>query len=369
MNVIATSDIERSIARCRLFLSVGALAAVFVDPTEPILTRWIPLTGGSFVIDPYALATLTVHLCYSLIMIAVVSRRSVSLARLATITTCGDVLFGAAIAAFTEGITSPFYAFFAFAVVETGLRAGFRATMLVTAASVGIYLSLIMISASGNANIYIMRPVYLAITGYLVGYLGQQRLNLEAGVREIAAASERQRIARDLHDGRAQDLAAIALRLETCQELLRRGRSTEALLDLSELQTSVNREYDEFRAYMRTLVGLDTAVVSRRSAAKPRVSIAADFEGPADLVEQVLHIVREGIANVLRHAHARKAAISVRASGPEVRITIDDDGVGFGNSEQQPWSISSRVAELGGMVRIAQEVRPGAHLAITLPVG
>ena len=79
MNVTAIPDIERSIARCRLVLSLGALAAVFVDPTEPILTRWIPLTGGSFVIDPYALATLIAHLCYSGAMIVVVHRRLVPL--------------------------------------------------------------------------------------------------------------------------------------------------------------------------------------------------------------------------------------------------------------------------------------------------
>jgi len=360
-------DIERSIARCRLILSFVALVAVFLDPTQPLLSRWLPLTSGTFQIDPYTLLVMGGHLAYSLVAMAVLARRAMPLTRLAAATTWADVLFGAAIATFTEGVTSPFYAFFAFAVVVTGMRAGFRNTLLVTVVSVVLYLSLIVVSTAGNTNIYIMRPVYLAMTGYLVGYLGQQRLFLEAGIRELAETTQRQRIARDLHDGRAQALAGIALRLESCQELLRRGRHTEALLDLSELQSSVNREYDELRTYMRGLVGTDATPAARLPHSVTRFSFRAELDGSADLIEQVLQIVREGIANVRRHARARRATIDVRSTGDGVDIAIRDDGVGFRDPTQQPWSIASRVTELGGQLCIDPHGGGGAHLAISLP--
>jgi hypothetical protein len=53
------SDLEVSIARCRVLLSAVAMVAVYVDPTHPTLTRWLPLRGGPFTIDPYALAVMT----------------------------------------------------------------------------------------------------------------------------------------------------------------------------------------------------------------------------------------------------------------------------------------------------------------------
>jgi signal transduction histidine kinase len=84
-------------------------------------------------------------------------------------------------------------------------------------------------------------------------------------------------------------------------------------------------------------------------------------------VERVFHILREGITNVERHARARSAFLRVQRSGSEVQISIDDDGVGFRDVAQRPWSIASRVEEVGGTLRVLQNGQPGAHLAITLP--
>ena len=367
MRSVPFRRMERNIAQCRLALSTFALVAVFIDPTAPTLTRWIPLTGGAFTIDPYTLAVMGTHFCYSSILLAVLAYELVSPERVDGIALWLDVLFGAAIAAVTEGATSPFYPFFAFAVVEAGLIGGFRRAMAATGLSVGLYLSLILLSAPGNANNYIMRPVYLGIVGYLVGYIGQQRLNLEAGIRELAAANQRQQIARDLHDGRAQVLAGVTLRLGTCQELLRRGRTTEALLELSDLQAGVDQEYHDFRAYMRSLVGIETTRVPTRPDARTLFSIATQFTGSGELAHQILRILNEGITNVARHAHARSAEIRVHSSGADVQITMDDDGVGFRSPGQQPWSIASRVEEFGGSMRVIYNGKPGAHLAITLP--
>ena len=123
----ATSPIvERSIARCRAALSAAALVAVFIDPTEPFVTRWIQQRSGNFAIDPYALAVMGAHLCYSLVLVYVHGGQIVSSKRLAQTTTWIDFLFGAVIAALSEGVASPFYAYVAFAGFETGVRSGLR---------------------------------------------------------------------------------------------------------------------------------------------------------------------------------------------------------------------------------------------------
>ena len=57
-----SADVERIIAHCRVILSVAAFVTVYIDPTRPTLTRWMPLTGGPFTLDPWALAVMIAHL-------------------------------------------------------------------------------------------------------------------------------------------------------------------------------------------------------------------------------------------------------------------------------------------------------------------
>ncbi len=211
--------------------------------------------------------------------------------------------------------------------------------------SVGLYMILVVVSAPTNQAFYIvMRAAYIAITGYLVGYLGQERLNQEARIRELEADTQREQIARSLHDGYAQALAGVNLRLETCRELFRRGQHDEALVELTELQAGVNREHDELRAYIRSLVALDTTYASRESEDTTRVSVQADFNGSAAYVEHVLLIMLEGLV-----------------------LTIDDDGIGFPDGAVPPWSMVSRVAEYGGRLTLEKDGHSGGHILIHFP--
>jgi signal transduction histidine kinase len=359
-------DLELSIARCRVLLSAVAIVAVYVDPTHPTLTRWLPLRGGPFTIDPYALAVMATHLAYSFGLYYALEGTLTDTRRLVAIATWGDVLFGALIALVTEGATSPFYAFFAFAVVAVGLRAGLGSTLVVTSVSAVLYLSLIAVSAPHNANFYIMRPVYLAITGYLVGYLGQQRLNLEQKVRELENTAQRERIARSLHDGYSQALAGVNLRLEACRKLLDRQRTDEAFRELTDLQASVRREHDELRGYIRSLIDLDASAQTTRLADETHFAVTADFGGPTRWVEHVLQIMLEGVRNVGRHAEAKHAHVVARAVAGRMQITIEDDGVGFPDDARVPWSIASRAAELDGNVELVRRASAGAHLVVEL---
>jgi signal transduction histidine kinase len=360
---------EQSIARCRVIFSATALLSLWLDPTLAVVPRWVALTGSSTGVEPRAFLALIGYFCYSVFVYHLLVHRASAPPWLAAVTTWNDTLFAAAIALCTTGAGSPFYAFFIFAVLTAGFHHGLRRTLIVTAIGVSVYLTMIAISSPNNMTIYLTRPAYLAIIGYLVGYLGQRRLELEARVGEQEAGKERERIARDLHDGCVQTLAAVNLRLATCQDLLRQGRHAEAYTDLAVLQANVTGEYDNLRAYMRSLAGVRTTPGYRGWAANPRWSVKADFTGSGELVEQVLHILREGMTNVRRHADAVSAAIRVGMDGPDVLITLDDDGVGLRPGARLPWSLTSRVSELGGVIRVARDERHGAHLAIEIPHG
>jgi signal transduction histidine kinase len=368
MTATGVQHMEQNIARCRLVLSLAAIVAMYIDPAPPLLSRWIPLASGPFVMDFRLVLVMGVHLVYSALVYAGLWREWLSPGSVGAQTMWVDVLFGAVIGILTEGVTSPSFPFFAFAVMAAGLRTGLTQAIPVTIVSVGLYMCLIFISARGGADVYIMRPIYLAITGYLVGYLGQQRLDLQEEMRQFEAAEQRHRIARELHDGFAQALAGINLRLEGCRRLLRANPTAEILDELTELQDSVKREFDQLRSYTRSLAGLeDTAAVVEEDSGV-QLSVRADLSGSVDLVDHVLQIVREGILNVRRHAHARKAMIEIRTDDAQVHVSIADDGVGF-HGDAPPWSIASRVREVGGRIQIVADERPGAHLLITLPQG
>ena len=351
-------DMERSISRCRVFLSLVTSFVLVVDPTA----------GGAFYHGPYWRAVFVAHLLYSLALLAAGHRSSSK--RLAQIATCGDVLFAAAVAIATEGTTSPFYLFFAFAVLTVGLRSGFHPALLVTAVSVGLYVALIIFLAPPDEHLYLLaRAAYIAITGYLVGYFGEQRLRQEVRIRQLEASAERERIARSLHDGYAQALSGVNLRLESCRELFRRGRETDALAELTELQAGVNREHDQLRSYIRSLVDLEKCATATDAEAPTRVSVDARFAGSPDFIEHVLLIMLEGARNVRRHAQAATAAIVARTSGEALEITIDDDGVGFPADVDPSWSIASRVAECRGRLAVPRDGRAGGHLLVQLPIG
>jgi signal transduction histidine kinase len=362
---------ERGIARCRVLLSLIAIVTLYVDPLEPSLTRWLPLTGGAFTVNRYWAGVLIAHLIYSVGLYDLHTEQRLSATLLAKIATWGDVLFAAAIALVTEGVTSPFYSFFAFAVLATGMRTGRRSAIVVTGVSVLLYALIIIMSAPSNENfLVVMRAAYIAITGYLVGYLGQERIDQETRIRQLETSAQREQIARSLHDGYAQSLAAVSWRLSTCRELLADGSNEDVDQELAELQTGVNREQDELRGYIRSLVDMDAgAAMPSDPRQGPRVSVTTDFHGSAMFVEHVLSILLEGTRNVRRHAGATSAIILARSAAGELTVSLDDDGVGFAPGAPPPWSITSRVAECGGRLVIANDATAGSHVRIHLPEG
>jgi hypothetical protein len=121
------------------------------------------------------LAVVVAHAVYSVTSWSAVTRRRIAPAALVRATTWIDVGFGAAITAATGGASSPFFAFVIFAVISAGLASEFRRTIAVTAVSVALFASFVVISTPADWKFYVMRPVYLAVTGWLIAAAAQHR--------------------------------------------------------------------------------------------------------------------------------------------------------------------------------------------------
>ena len=178
--------IERVLATARAFLAVSSLVAIWIDPTEP--SRYASLAYG--LILAYAV--------YSLSVFAWVRMRSEFGINFLIAVQGVDVLWPAVIAIFTRPVSSPFFIFDAFVLLEAAYRWGFVETLATGAAEILLYFSVALIAVIGPGTLHamvgeelavnrlIIRPLYLAIMAYLLGYLGEQEKLQRAEASGIA---------------------------------------------------------------------------------------------------------------------------------------------------------------------------------------
>lgn len=351
------SGADLVIARGRIGLALIAPLSIYVDPSN----------NGWFDISRYALAILSGYLVYSLIAYLGVSKRSGPPASaFLSITATLDVLFAAAVALATEGPTSPSWLFFVFAIFAVNLRTGFRAGTFITLCCSAIYLVLLMVAAP--AREFEMRAAYLAIVGYLIRFFGRENATLESTIQDLENERQRREIARTLHDGYIQALAGVNLQLDTCRKLLEHDRPADALLLVKDIQTGVKREYDEVRAFVRSLANLGNSSKNGRESlgAETCFDISARFKARGLVPEQILLIMIESMRNAREHASANLSSLTVTQAEGKIHIAIDDDGIGFTPMQNKPWTIASRVDEYGGSLQIGNNHQRGTHLKIEL---
>ena len=95
---------------------------------------------------------------------------------------------------------------------------------------------------------------------------------------------------------------------------------------------------------------------------------------PPDAERELYYIIREGVMNIAKHAHASKAAVLLRVADRQIRGAVEDDGVGF-EAEQRASngtlglrSMEERVRKLGGSFDVQAGVGKGTRLSFTIPL-
>jgi signal transduction histidine kinase len=215
---------------------------------------------------------------------------------------------------------------------------------------------------------------------------------LQEKAEELAVAEERGRIARDVHDGFVQSLASIDVGIEVCRRL---EVKNPAALDeeLLALQQTVKHGYREARSYLDRLrhgastgPDVDEAALVLVSEFRERTDLDIVFSSSAAGIParhgvgfELLQIVREGLTNIYRHAHASRATVSVTAHDTAIEVCIRDDGRGFPSAHANggarlpnsavPWSIRERVEALGGDLSLSSRAGSGSEMRIMLPSG
>jgi signal transduction histidine kinase len=228
---------------------------------------------------------------------------------------------------------------------------------------------------------YSMREVNPAIYDrFLVG-----RLKIRA------SAIAKKQVARELHDGVIQSLSCINLQLEA----LRQNKSMALPEDadpLANIQHAVQQEISSLRDFTQQLRSLEidssrllSYIAGMAVKFECEHGIATEFIPELEEVRvtpricgEVARIIQEALVNIRKHSQAQSAKVGLSRQNGQYRLTIKDDGCGFGFSgrrsqeELQAWGhgpsvIMERVGAIGGSLCIESTEGGGTCLEITFP--
>ncbi|TKJ29885.1 MAG: hypothetical protein CEE40_06795 [Chloroflexi bacterium B3_Chlor] len=218
-----------------------------------------------------------------------------------------------------------------------------------------------------------------------------ENAELYSEVQGVAILEERERLAREVHDGLAQTLGYLRLRLKVAGEYLSKGEVAEAEQILADMITTTEEAYAGAReaiADLRSAVFEGADFISTLDAyleefglqnrIKTSLVVEAETEirPPAIQAVQLVRIVQQAVANVRKHSKATTVVVRLRKENESVVMTIEDDGQGFDVHEvsrRKGWHFGlnimrERAESLNGTLEIHSRPGQGTKVIATVPL-
>jgi signal transduction histidine kinase len=216
---------------------------------------------------------------------------------------------------------------------------------------------------------------FLRVLGYGVFCVGVWRA---IGAAEFgrAVADERARVAREIHDGLAQYLFAISTHVTTIEQ---GGQADELMPQIKQAAIAAQQEA-RFAILALSSAGgsapFDAAlsryveVLTNDGALDVELDIDPRMRLDPDEQIEIFRIVQEGLANVRKHAHARRAEVRIYQREGRRYVMVVDDGEGFDGEEtdggQGLRNIRARIASIGAALSLRTSPGSGTLLEVTL---
>jgi len=218
-----------------------------------------------------------------------------------------------------------------------------------------------------------------------------EHARLEARLRELAVIEERERIARELHDGIAQVLGYVNTKTQAVDGYLSLGRVDDARSQLAEMAAAARAEYLDVREAILGLrspiepgQGLGPAIEAhaRRVAQASQFRLTVAIEPAArelrlgpDVEAQLYRIVQEALTNVRKHAGADRVRVSMRVVDECLELVVEDDGRGLAaatpTSDMPHYGLRSmreRAASVGATLDVDERSGGGVRVEVRLEV-
>jgi signal transduction histidine kinase len=242
-------------------------------------------------------------------------------------------------------------------------------------ATISLFAELHTVFAPPLSSEYVSQGDFLSVVSYGVLLVGVWRA-IRAAEFGRAVAEERARVARDIHDGLAQYLFAIAGQTS----MLAGGAPVEEVVPRLQEAAAAAQQEARFAVLALSSAGgsaqFDSALNRYVEFLTADGALAVDLEiergvalGPDEQIE-VFRIVQEGLANVRRHASARRATVLIGVRDGERVVRIVDDGRGFDDQTDSAGhglrNIRARASAIGGGFRLATSPGGGTALEVVL---
>lgn len=207
----------------------------------------------------------------------------------------------------------------------------------------------------------------------------------EVSKRRLALLEERNVIARELHDSLAQQLSYLKIQVSRLQSALPEGQPAAVGEILGELREGLSSAYRELRELLTTFRitmaedGLQPALERALREFGTRGNLVTVLDDRLDNHPltphqeiHVLQIVREALSNIVHHAHARTARVTLAHSAGRVRIAIEDDGVGLSDNPERERHygltiMRERTRSLHGELHLERAAHGGTRVALDFP--
>ncbi len=224
-----------------------------------------------------------------------------------------------------------------------------------------------------------------AIASWMATALENVRLNLSD--RRLAILEERERFGMDLHDGIIQSVYAVGLTLEHARLLLTddpemaASRIDQAVHDLNNTIRDIRAYILDLRPRQMHNESVLEGVQRLVHEFKANTLIEVNLDGPADGLAELpgpqavalFHICQEALANIAKHAHARRVDVILWRTDDRALLEVHDDGKGF-NPDQIHQAIGhglsnmqTRATNAGGEVDISSEIGQGSTVLAWVP--
>jgi len=222
-------------------------------------------------------------------------------------------------------------------------------------------------------------------SGGLAQSLADDALRLETALlfddlRSVATAEERRRLAREIHDGIAQELASLGYLVDG---MLPAADDSVMTKDLEQLRAEIRRIVSELRLSIFDLrsqvsggIGLGDALSSYVREVGQRAGLTVHLvldEGPRRLstgVEaELLRISQEAVTNARKHAQARNLWVTCRVDPPRADVQIVDDGLGLGLAREDSYGMiimAERAERIGARLSVSDRADGGTVVRVVL---
>jgi two-component system sensor histidine kinase DesK len=203
--------------------------------------------------------------------------------------------------------------------------------------------------------------------------LNADLLATRAQLADLAVASERERLARELHDLLGRTLSLIAVKAELASRLSARGDAS-ASAELADIQQLARQAVRDVRAAVTGThaPSVDAELVAA-VAALQTAGIEVTVDNTATRIDPahettVAWALREAVTNVVKHSSARTCHIALDAAGSSTTLDVEDDGRGLvgGGSGTGLEGLADRVYALGGSLEIGPSSRHGFGVHVRL---